>query len=75
MKGETVRIPFEEFRCPRCGAILLGDYAVVDHYLEHRKVLRIRGIELRELSDYRKLPPELKLKAYKKARRFFKKTR
>ena len=68
------KIPFEEFRCHRCGAILLGDLAVVDHYLEHRKVLRVQGHELRELSDYRKLPPELKLKAYKKARRFFKKT-
>ncbi|MCD6312479.1 MAG: hypothetical protein J7L79_01525 [Thaumarchaeota archaeon] len=66
--------PYEEYRCPRCGAILLGDYAVVDHYLEHRGVLKIQGVEIRELSDYRSLPPELKIKAYQKASRIFRKT-
>ena len=65
--------PYEEYRCPRCGAILLGDYAVVDHYLELQKVLKIQGVEIRELSDYRGLSPELKIKAYQKASRFFRK--
>ena len=72
---KNTRIPFEEFRCPKCGAIVMGDLAIIDHYLEHREVLKVaKGVELRDLSDYRSLDPDLKLKAYKKAKRFFRRT-
>lgn len=63
--------PYEELKCPICGAIMLGDLPVIDHYLEHRRKFRVGGVEIRELKDYRQLDPQLKLKAYKKAKRFF----
>jgi len=69
---EAARIPYEELRCPRCrGTIVVGDLAAIDHYLRHFNELEIGGRVVRELADYRGLPDEDKLTAYRLARKHF----
>ncbi|MEM3921783.1 MAG: hypothetical protein QXG25_02735 [Nitrososphaerota archaeon] len=71
-EADQTTIPYEELTCPECAnTVVVGDLAVIDHYIKHFKQIEVDKKVIADLGDYRGLKPRSKLAAYKIARRYF----